>query len=117
MLPPVKRATLTADTLLSGYRSTSSNPPLWKSVKGPRKGEHKTDIRALVTAADEIDLLDLLEKYPGQTGTFYADRMRGRTSDWVRVTLLTYQADGLVKSRRGKGLAHHWYLAAKEEVQ
>jgi hypothetical protein len=107
--PPIKRATLNADTLFQG-RGTSNAIPLWKSVKGTRKIEHKLNIRKLKIARSEVDLLSLIEQFPGQTANFYASRLPGRSAEWVRITLNQYAADGLVRNVRAKKATYLWYL-------
>jgi hypothetical protein len=107
--PPIKRATLNADTLFQG-RGPSNAIPLWKSVKGTRKIEHKLNIRTLKIARSEVDLLSLIEQFPGQTANFYASRLPGRTNEWVRITLQQYAADGLVSYSRPNNVTYLWFL-------
>ena len=109
MQPPIKRATLNADTLFQG-RGTSNGIPLWKSVPGKKTSERAADIRSLFSAKSEIALLDLLKQFPGQSGKFYARRLPGRSPEWVRVTLHQYAADGLVRYARIDKVTYIWFL-------
>jgi hypothetical protein len=106
--PPIKRATLNADTLFQG-RGTSNAIPLWESVPGKKKPERGTDIRSFIAAKSEVDLLNLLKQFPGQGCTFYARRLPGRNAEWVRVTLQQYAEDGLVSFSRHH-VSYLWYL-------
>ena len=49
MLPPIKRDTLTADTLFK-ERGTATSTPLWQNAKGTRKTEYKIDSSLLFSA-------------------------------------------------------------------
>jgi hypothetical protein len=109
MLPPIKRATRNADNILKD-RGTSNAIPLWKNVTGKKKAERGADSRAFLAAKSEVDLLNLLKQFPGQSCKFYARRLPGRAPGWVRFTLQQYAEDGIVRNSRANKCTYIWYL-------
>lgn len=106
MLPPIKRATLKTQTLLTG-RTKLNNPPLFD-----RHGR-KPNPPANQTAIDECKLLELIQQNPGQTMRFFCRNIPHRSDAWMYQTLRGLEEAGVIrrdKKGHGKGSAAGWYL-------
>lgn len=105
------RAKLNAKTLFAG-RTISTNPSPWEG--GPLQAgfDKALDSRRLKAAADEVALMELINKSPGYTVGWYATRI-DRPKHWVRRILYCYRDDGIVRS--SEDFPFIWYLNSVED--